>query len=430
MCFSPWIAVALAVPVLLVGEWLVRQIGWLKRFHIPAPVVGGLAVSLAILAVNLCGGAGVRFQTDVSSPWWTWLVCAEPEWLRTPAKHVNTPFLVAFFACIGLNASWSLLKRGSVQVLLFLFLATILALAQNVVGAELAALLDKPRLLGLICGSVTLTGGHGTVMGFAPEFESAGLSGAAVIGVAAATFGVVAGGLLGGPVGGALIRGRNLASAVTAPSPACPSTSTHTHASGILSDIRTLAEPGTGFWRHLLAVLFCVKAGAWISLGVQKMGVVFPVYMGALFLGVVLRNVADLYNKDFFLTETVEQLSAVMLGIFLTVAMMSLNLIELSGVAGAMLLILMAQVVLIALFARLVTFRVMGGDYDAAVMSAGLCGFGLGAMPNAIANMKTLTEHYGPAERAFLVVPITGTFLIDLVNAVIITVFLNLMRIG
>ena len=428
MGFSPWIAVALAVPVLLAGEWLVRLTGWLKRFHIPAPVVGGLAVSLAILTVNLCCGAGVRFQTDVSSPWWTWLVCAEPDWFRTPAKNVNTPFLVAFFSCIGLNASWSLLKRGSVQVLLFLFLSTILAVAQNVAGAELAALLGKPRLLGLICGSVALTGGHGTVMGFAPEFEAAGLSGAAVIGAASATFGVVAGGLLGGPVGGALIRRRNLSPAGIAPCPACPSAPSP--AAGILSDIRKLTEPGIGFWRHLLAVLFCVKAGAWISLGVQRLGIVFPVYMGALFLGVVLRNVADRYKKDFFLTGTVEQLSAVTLGIFLTVAMMSLNLIDLSGVAGPMLLILAAQVVLIALFARLVTFRVMGGDYDAAVMSAGLCGFGLGAMPNAIANMKTLTEHYGPAERAFLVVPITGTFLIDLVNAVNITVFLNLQRIG
>lgn len=424
MVFSAWLAVLLAVPVLLTGEWLVKKIWWLDRFNIPAPVAGGLTVALAVLAVNLFGGSGVSFRTDVTDMWWTWLVSTEPEWMQAPPKNVNMPFLVAFFACIGLNASWSLIKRGSVQVLLFLGLATFLAVSQNLAGSGLAALLGEPRLLGLMCGSVALTGGHGTMMGFAPEFETAGLAGAAVIGAASATFGVVAGGLLGGPVGGALIRGKRLRSAAPDWQPAV---SKSAHATGIVSDILKLAQRGSGFWRHLLAVLLCVKAGAWISLGVQKAGVVFPVYMGALFLGVVVRNVAELIHKDIMHTRTIERISGVTLGIFLSVAMMSLNLIELGAVARSMLLILAAQVALIAVFARFVTFRVMGGDYDAAVMAAGQCGFGLGAMPNAIANMKTLTEHYGPAERAFLVVPITGTFLIDLVNAVNIMVFLNLM---
>ncbi len=425
MVFSPWIAVLLAVPVLLAGEWLVKKVWWLNRFNIPAPVAGGLTVALAILAFNLFVGSGVSFQTDVSAPWWTWLVCTEAEWLQTPVKNVNMPFLVAFFACIGLNASWSLIKRGSVQVLFFLGLTAVLAVSQNLVGSGLASLLGEPRLLGLMCGSVALTGGHGTMMGFAPEFETAGLAGAAVIGAASATFGVVAGGLLGGPVGGALIRGKGLSSPETDWQPAVSRSS---HSTGIISDLIKLTEHGSGFWRHLLAVLFCVKAGAWISLGVQKAGIVFPVYMGALFLGVVVRNVAEICNKDIIRTGPIKRISGIALGIFLSVAMMSLNLIELGGVARPMLLILAAQVTLIAVFARFVTFRVMGGDYDAAVMAAGQCGFGLGAMPNAIANMKTLTEHYGPAERAFLVVPITGTFLIDLVNAVNIMVFLNISR--
>jgi ESS family glutamate:Na+ symporter len=425
MVFSPWIAVLLAAPVLLAGEWLVKKIGWLDRFNIPAPVAGGLVVALAVLAVNLHDASGVSFQTGVTAAWWTWLVCAEPEWVQTPARNVSMPFLVAFFACIGLNASWSLIKRGSVQVLLFLGLTVLLAVSQNLVGSGLASLLGEPRLLGLMCGSVALTGGHGTMMGFAPEFETAGLAGAAVIGAASATFGVVAGGLLGGPVGGSLIRGKRLSSPEADWQPVVSKSS---HATGIIPDLLQLAERGSGFWRHLLAVLFCVKAGAWISLGVQMAGIVFPVYMGALFLGVVVRNVAELFHKDIIRTRTVERISGVTLGIFLSVAMMSLNLIELGGVARLMLLILAAQVALMAVFARFVTFRVMGGDYDAAVMSAGQCGFGLGAMPNAIANMKALTEHYGPAERAFLVVPITGTFLIDLVNAVNIMVFLNLIR--
>lgn len=425
MVFSAWIAVLLAVPVLLTGEWLVKKIWWLNRFNIPAPVAGGLVVALVVLAVNLYGGgSAVSFRTEVSEMWWTWLVSTEPEWLKAPSKNVNMPFLVAFFACIGLNASWSLIKRGSVQVLVFLGLTTFWTVMQNLVGAGLAELLGESRLLGLMCGSVTMTGGHGTMMGFAPEFETAGLAGAAVIGAAAATFGLVSGGLLGGPVGGALIRGKGLSS--TEPDWQ-PSVSQSSHATGIVSDVLKLSKRGSGFWRHLLAVLFCVKVGAWISLGVQKTGIVFPVYMGALLLGVVVRNVAELINKDIIRTRTIERISGVALGIFLSVAMMSLNLIELGAVARSMLLILAVQVALIAVFARFVTFRVMGGDYDAAVMAAGHCGFGLGAMPNAIANMKTLTERYGPAERAFLVVPITGTFLIDLLNAINIMVFLNLM---
>ncbi|MBI5686500.1 MAG: sodium/glutamate symporter [Verrucomicrobia bacterium] len=422
---SAWWPVVLAVPVLLLGEALVRRIRILSRFDIPAPVVGGLLVSLVILVANALGAWPSQFALKVSAKWWTWLVSTEPEWAGAPAKNVNLPFLVGFFTCIGLNASWDLARRGSWQVVLFLALATVLALVQNVVGAGLAKLLDVSPLLGVICGSVTLTGGIGTAMGFAADFENAGLSNAATAGMAAATFGLVVGGLIGGPVGGGLIRRWGLRSTA---SPATHLEDAGTRASGILQDLRELAGFGGGALAHFLLICFCIKAGSWVSYFIQQSGLTFPVYIGAMLVGLTLRNALDLAGVRVIQTEVVDTFASALLGLFLAVAMMSLNLIELANAAVPMLVILSAQVAVMAAFAWWVTFPFMGRDYDAAVMAGGHCGFGLGATPNAVANMKSLVERFGPAPRAFLVVPIVGAFLIDFTNALNITVFLNLLR--
>jgi len=430
MTVSPWIAVALALPVLLCGEALVRRVRLLNRFNIPAPVVGGLLVALLVLIGNLSGVCELRFETGVVQRWWTWLVCTPSEWAQSPVKNVTQPLLVAFFACIGLNASWALVKRGTLQVAIFLGLALALAVLQNLIGVGLASMLGIPRLLGLMCGSVSMTGGHGTVMGFAQEFEAAGLDGAAVMGVAAATFGLVAGGLIGGPVGGGLIRSRGLRPAADVTADAASDVQEVSDGeSGIISDLRRYACYGLSGLYHLLLVLVCVKLGTWVSVIIQGTGITFPVYIGAMFVGVALRNAADVIHPRAVCTERIDTLASILLGFFLSIAMMSLNLIELAGVARAMMIILAAQVVLTAIFARTVTFKVMGGDYDAAVMAAGHCGFGLGAMPNAIANMQAVTRRYGHAPRAFLVVPITGTFLIDLFNATIITAFIHVLKV-
>ena len=449
MTITAWFAVGLAIPVLLLGELLVRRISLLSRFNLPSPVVGGLLVSLLVLLGNLTGSFAARFDTNVSAQWWTWLVTTEPEWNKAPAKNVNLPFLVAFFTCIGLNASWSLVKKGSLQVLLFLGLAGVLAVLQNVIGVGLAKMLGVSPLLGLVCGSVAMSGGHGTALGFAGELEKAGLSAADVIGVAAATFGLVAGGLLGGPVGGALIRKFNLRPTVAA--------GTHLEAgqtaeSGILGDLRALGGFGKTFLIHLLLLLVVIKLGTWISYFLQQISVpipsftssessrlgfimklewrklIFPVYMGAMLLGVAARNVLEVAGARWVRTEVIDTMASVSLGIFLAVAMMSLNLIELANTALPMLMILAIQVLVMAVFAWFVTYRFMGRDFDAAIMAGGHCGFGLGATPNAIANMKALVERYGPAPRAFLVLPIVGAFLIDFVNATNITVFLNLLK--
>ena len=425
MTLSPWIPVLLAVPVLLLGEWLVRRVSLLARFSIPAPVVGGLLVSLVLLVGNLSGIWPAQFDTKVSTRWWTWLVTIEPEWAKGPAKGVNLPFLVAFFTCIGLNARWTLLKRGSLQVLLFLGVSAVLAVVQNGIGVGLAKMMGVSPLLGLVCGSVTLTGGHGTALGFAADFERAGLPGAAVIGVAAATFGLVAGGLLGGPVGGSLIQRNGLKSGAAA---RIHLEGGHAAASGILSDIRALLISGRSVGWHLLLLLACIKLGAWASYFIQQTGITFPVYIGAMLLGVVVRNLLDFSGVAWVKTEMIDLLGSVALGFFLAIAMMSLNLIELAGAALPMLVILCVQVPVMAAFAWFVTFPLLGRDFDAAVMAGGHCGFGLGATSNAVANMKALVERYGPAPQAFLVLPIVGSFLIDLVNAVNITAFLNLVK--
>jgi glutamate:Na+ symporter, ESS family len=425
MTLPPWAAVALAIPVLLLGEFVVRRVSWLARFNIPAPVAGGLLVALIVLVGNVSGWFAARFETSVTAQWWTWLVTIEPDWIKAPARNVNQPFLVAFFTCIGLNASWSLVRRGSWPMLLFLLLSALLAVVQNLVGVPLAKMLGSPQLLGLVCGSLTLTGGVGTALGFAPELEKAGLSNAAVVSVAAATFGLVAGGLLGGPLGGWLIRKHNLKSETPKD---VHLESTSASQSGIFSDMTALARFGRRFLLHLLVLLVCIKGGAWVSYFIQQTKITFPVYMGALLLGVVVRNVADACNRRAMSAEVVDTMASVALGLFLAIAMMSLNLMELANTALPMLIILVVQVVLMGLFAWLVTFPLMGRSYDAAIMSAGQIGFSLGATPNAVANMKALVQKFGPSPRAFLVVPVVGGFLIDFLNALNITVFLNFLK--
>lgn len=428
MNFSPWLPLWLALPVLLLGEWLVRRVRFLHRFNIPAPVVGGLLISLLVLAANLAGPGGIRFTTNVTDRWWTWLVTIEPEWVRAPARSVSFPMMAAFFTCVGLNATWLVVRRGSVQVVLFLVIATLLAVVQNGVGIGVAKTLGVDPLLGIVCGSASMTGGHGTALGFADVFTKLGLENAAVLGAAAATVGLVAGGLLGGPVGGYLIRRRNLK-----PEPAAlaavPDSSVAGSGTGILHDFRVAWRLGRPVLWHVLLVLACIKAGAWVSYFlVQATQLSFSAQIGAMVVGVVVRNLVDASGRRWIRSDVIDVIASISLGIFLSVAMMSLNLIELANTALPMLLILVVQVAVMALFALYITNNVMGRDYDAAVMAGGHCGFGLGATPNAVANMKSLVERFGPAPRAFLVIPLVGAILIDFTNALVITFFIGLTR--
>ncbi|GAB1489167.1 sodium/glutamate symporter [Opitutaceae bacterium] len=365
-------------------------------------------------------------RTD--APWWTWLVTPEPEWVTRPQKAVNLPLLVAFFTCVGLNSTWRIVRSGSWQLLLFWILATVLAVAQNVLGVSIARLLGVDSLLGLICGSVAMTGGHGTALGFAETLKQAGYAEASTAGAAAATFGLLAGGVLGGPIGTRLIQRFQLAvpgiaASVTSASPAGQVVAI----SGIFSDLRRFIAFGRIGVGHLLLIAVCIKLGAWVSYFLQAQGLVFPPYMGALLVGLMLRNILEATGRFWIQSEIIDLIGAMTLAIFLAMSMASLNLRELAGAAVPMLLILSGQVVIMALFAWWVTYRLLGRDYEAAVMAAGHCGFGLGATPNAVANMDAMTRRYGPAPRAYAVVPPVGAFLIDFSNALTITFFINLM---
>jgi ESS family glutamate:Na+ symporter len=401
---------ALAAVVLFVGYGIRRRVGVLDRFNIPAPVVGGFLFAAAALALRQSGV--LTFAFDVA---------------------LQTPLMVAFFTTIGLGASLGLLRVGGPQVLLFWGLASLLAVVQNGVGMGLARLLGVNPLLGVITGSMTMTGGHGTGAAFGKLLEEEyAFPGAVTLAMAAATFGLVTGGLIGGPVGTRLIRRFGLT-----PRPVAAPTPTGALAPGALAhaaldeeiDTEPAGEPATAYTllKTITVILVAMWAGSLLSAWLGRY-VTLPGYIGAMLCAAVFRNVADATGLVRLEQRTVDDLGTIALSLFLAMALMSLRLWELLGLALPMFVILMAQVALVAAFALFVTFRFLGRDYDAAVMAGGHCGFGLGATPNAVANMTALTERFGPAPRAFLVLPMVGAFFIDFTNALVITAYLNLAR--
>ena len=425
MVIGPWMSLALAVPVLLLGELLVRWWSPLDRFRIPVPVVGGLAVALSVLVLKAFGLVELSFSLGVDLAAWNWIITAEPLLAGAPVRSVYLPFMIAFFTCVGLNADAKLIRLGGWPLLVFWGLATVLAALQLAVGVALAVVLGAPAMMGLVCGPMSMTGGHGTTGAFAGEAAAAGLDGAMSIGIAAATFGLVAGGLLGGPVGRHLLRtGRGSASTEHGADSAA--------AKSFAGEVVDLIAGGRRAVFHLVVLLVCMKAGAWLGYGIESIEIAgeplkFPSYIGAMIVGIFVRNTLGLWRRVGLDAEIVTRLMFVSLGVFLSVSMMSLDLSELAGSAVTMLAILGAQVLFMAVFAVTVIYGVMGKDRDAAVMAAGHCGFGLGATPNAVANMEALVKAYGPARRAFLIVPIVGAFLMDFTNAIVITVGLNLL---
>ena len=400
--------VALAAVVLFVGYGVRRRVGVLDRFNVPAPVVGGFLFAAAALAMRQTGV--LTFQFDVA---------------------LQTPFMVAFFTTIGLGASLGLLRVGGPQVLLFWGLASLLAAVQNGVGIALARLLGVNPLLGVLTGSITMTGGHGTGAAFGKLLEEQyAFPGAVTIAMAAATFGLVSGGLIGGPVGTRLIPRFGLTPRpAAAPLPGlAPTALTHAALDEEI-DTEPAGEAPTAYTllKTLTVILVAMWAGSLLSAWLGRY-VTLPGYIGAMLCAAAFRNVADATGLVRIEQRTVDDLGTIALSLFLAMALMSLRLWELLGLALPMVLMLAAQVAVTAAFALFVTYRLMGRDYDAAVMAGGHCGFGLGATPNAVANMTALTERFGPAPRAFLVLPMVGAFFIDFTNALIITTYLNLVR--
>lgn len=396
---------ALASVVLFVGYGVRRRVGVLDRYNIPAPVVGGFLFAAVALVARLQGWVAFNFDTAL-----------------------QTPLMIAFFTTIGLGASLGLLKVGGPQVVLFWGLASLVAAIQNAIGLVLAKVLGVHPFLGLIAGSITMTGGHGTGAAFGRLMEEQyQFAGGVTLAMAAATFGLVSGGLIGGPIGTRLIRRFGLtSSAGTAPSPA----SREAKAMGVDSEIDTEMAGAAPTAYRLLKTMTVILVAMWAgSLLSARLGayVTLPAYIWAMIVAALIRNVADAAGAMRLEQRIVDDLGTIALSLFLAMALMSLKLWELLDLAIPMLAILAVQVTAMGLFAYFVTFRVMGRDYDAAVMAGGHCGFGLGATPNAVANMEALAERFGGAPRAFLVLPMVGAFFIDFTNALIITAYIKLV---
>ena len=396
--------VAFAGIILFLGYGLRRLIPPLSRVNIPAPVCGGLPVAgiLAILYFN--GSQPIKFDTA----------------LQVPLQNT-------FFASIGFAASLTLLKRGGPLVFLFFIISIAVAALQNIVGLAVAWGLGQHPLMGVLAGSVTMAGGPATGLAFAPLFEEAGVPGAATLAVAAAMVGIVAGGVLGGPVGTYLVARLDRRAAPGGQS------------KGTLENLAEAQLPATlqspppdedveayVLMKHLVALLAAVGVGIWVSYWLTRTGLTLPAYIGAMLVAAVIRNLDDVTGVVGLSQRVIDDVGNIALALFLVMALMTLRLWELAGLVTPLMVILAAQVALIAVIGLLVVPRLMGRDYDAAVMSGGFCGFMLGTSANAMANMGALVERYGPAPKAFLVVPLVGAFFIDFANALLITFFLNL----
>jgi glutamate:Na+ symporter, ESS family len=406
--------IAIAGVVLFGGYGLRRAVPLLARLNIPAPVVGGLVVAIAMTISHSTGAQLIRFDTT----------------LQTPLQN-------AFFTSIGFGASYQLLRLGGPLVLRFLLFATAIAVLQNVIGAAVAVALGEAPLLGVLAGSVTLTGGPATGLAFAPLFEQAGIQGAATVAVAAAMAGIVCGGLIGSPIATFLLeRGRIPLPSTDGRRAGAPAARIDPVTHVVESQV---AEPPSGapsgedpeayvLLKHLVLMLVAMWIGGFVSRALAGVGLTFPSYIGAMLVAAVIRNVDDVSGLFSLSQQTIDDLGNVALALFLAVALMTLRLWELAGLAVPLTIILVVQVALVAVVAAYAVPRFMGRDYESIVMAGGFIGFMLGTSANAMANMSALVERYGPAPKAFLTVPLVGAFFIDFINAMIITACLNLWR--
>lgn len=399
---------AFAGVVLFAGYAIRRRLGWLARLNIPAPVIGGLLVSVIMTVGHLREQEPFVFD-----------------------DMLRTPLMIAFFTSVGFGASFGLLRRGGPLVVLFLVASSAFTVLQNVIGVFAARALGQPPLFGVLAGSVTLAGGPATGLAFAKYFEAAGVTGAETIAVAAAMAGIVSGGLLGGPVGTWLIERRlGLTAKPRSPRAGVIAQQVVEAALPAASHVAPEGEDreAYGLMKATALLLFAMWVGSGVSGWLEANGVVLPAYIGAMLVAIVLRNVDEATGWLGISQSLIDDLGTVALAFFLAMALMTLKLWQLAGLALPLTVLLLIQVAFVAIFAPPIIFRLMGRDYDAAVMSSGFIGFMLGTTANAMANMEALAERYGPAPRAFLVVPMVGAFFIDVINNAVITGFLNLYR--
>ncbi|MGQ1703998.1 sodium/glutamate symporter [Acinetobacter baumannii] len=404
--FNGFYTLISAVIVLLLGRLLVNRIDFLKRYNIPEPVAGGLVAAVVSLLVHTFWGYSIVFSSEL-----------------------QTSFMLVFFASIGLSANFMKLKEGGTALVIFLICVASFIVVQNAVGMSLATLLGLDPLIGLIAGSITLTGGHGTAGAWGEILESQhGIQGALALGMASATFGLIIGGVIGGPLAKLLINRYSLAQAKTN----AEIQQRDTHVEQNSDDLAPFENPHQvrlitadnaittlGMFAACLAFaefMTGFSKGTWFEL---------PTFVWALGGGVILRNILESVLKVDIFDRAIDVFGNASLSLYLAMALLSLKLWQLADLAGPLVVILGAQTLTMALYAAFVTFRVMGKNYDAAVLAAGHCGFGMGATPTAVANMQAITNMYGPSHKAFLIVPLCGAFFVDLINATVIQLMLK-----
>lgn len=390
-----FLTTALAVIVLLVGDFVKKRVEILRKFCIPIPVIGGLIFTILV---------SIGYSTQL----FTFKL----------NFALSDVFMLAFYSSIGFTASYKLLKKGGPKVIKFLIVSIIVVILQNFLGVYLAKLLGLSPLVGLATASIPMTGGHGTSAAFAPVLEEAGLQNALTITLAAATFGLVAGSLIGGPTGKFLIEKYKLI------------TGKETEKVEGIEKVEKGNEKldEKRIYSAVYQLLVSMALGSIISMLLKKTGLTFPASVGAMIAAAIVRNIAD-YSTWLKIKETeIRIIEDISLILFLAFSMMSLKLWQLTDLAIPMIILLIAQTILMGLCAVFLTYKVMGKNYEAAMMAVGHCGFGLGAVPTAMANMQSVEEKYGPAPTAFFILPLVGSLFINFFNSAIIVAFINIYK--
>lgn len=384
---------AIAVVALLIGTWLKTKIKVLDRLCIPSPVVGGLLFSIITCVLYVTGV--VDFVWD---------------------DTLKTVCMVIFFTSVGFQANLKVLKSGGKALVILLFCVLLLIEVQDILAVGISNVLGIDPMIGLATGSISMVGGHGTAAAFGPVLEDLSVTGATTVATAAATFGLVAGSLVGGPIGNNLIKKKDLLKTRVPldDTPLVEEEEKH-H--------RSISQYAPAAYQLAIAM----GLGTLVSYLLSLTGMTFPIYIGAMIIAAIMRNIGEYTGKITIHIGEINDLGGICLSLFLGIAMITLKLWQLADLALPMIILLTCQLIFMVLFARFIIFNAMGRDYDAAILTAGSCGFGMGATPNAMANMQVLTDKYGPSVKAFLLIPLIGSMFADFINSLSITFFINLL---
>ena len=386
---------SIAVLVLLLGSYLRKKIKFLERFCIPAPVVGGL-----LFAIFTC----ICYVTHI-------LEFSFDDTLKEVC-------MVFFFTSVGFQANLKVLNKGGKSMVIFLGLVIVLIFIQNGVAVGLSKIIGLDSLIGMCTGSIPMVGGHGTAGAFGPVLEDFNVKGATTICTAAATFGLIFGSLVGGPLGKRLIEKKKLLD------------------TAIPEDDSLLIEDEKKHERHsrmyasaVFQLIIAIGIGTIFSWALTKTGLTFPIYIGAMIAAALMRNIAEYAGNGKLVIHMgeINDLGGISLSLFLGMAMITLKLWQLASLALPLVILLGAQIIVIVLFTYFIVFNIMGKDYDAAVLVAGTCGFGMGATPNAMANMQAVCDKYVPSVKAYLLIPLIGSLFADFLNSLVITFFINIL---